>query len=176
MRFFLTAATGFPRGAGTSPLSRTAGTRPCGGSGGGAVITQYTLTYETNGGSSIASTKHISGATVNLIAIPTREGFTFTGWYSDAGLTNKITSIKMNGNKTVYAGWEKESSPTPEFADVAPDAWYADAVDYVAENGLMNDVGNNMFDPQGTTTTLVPTGNATRAEAAAILMRFCENI
>ena len=39
---------------------------------------------------------------------PTREGYTFKGWYTDAAYTNKITAIKKGSsqNVTVYAKWE----------------------------------------------------------------------
>ncbi len=37
------------------------------------------------------------------------------------------------------------------FSDVASDAWYAQAVTYVQENGLMSGVGAGRFDPNGTT-------------------------
>ena len=53
------------------------------------------------------------------------------------------------------------------FTDVSEGSWYYNAVAYVYENGLMNGVGDNEFDPQGT---------ATRAQIAAILMRFIENV
>ena len=35
------------------------------------------------------------------------------------------------------------------FTDVAADSWYNDAVGFVCQNGLMNGVGNNQFDPNG---------------------------
>ena len=39
--------------------------------------------------------------------VPTREGYTFTGWYTDSSCTVKITQIRMKGDIKVYAGWEK---------------------------------------------------------------------
>lgn len=54
------------------------------------------------------------------------------------------------------------------FADSARISIYAKtAVDWAVENGLINGKGNNKLDPRGT---------ATRAELAAILMRFNESI
>ena len=38
------------------------------------------------------------------------------------------------------------------FTDVPADSWYADAVDYVTENGLMNGTGETIFGPDETTT------------------------
>ena len=81
---------------------------------GGSTVTprEYTLRYETNGGSKIASTTHSYGKVVQLTRTPIREGYTFTGWYADARLTKEITEIKMTSDKTVYAGWEKTDVPS----------------------------------------------------------------
>ena len=38
---------------------------------------------------------------------------------------------------------------SPAFGDVSGDAWYADAVDYAKENGLMNGTSENTFSPNG---------------------------
>ena len=51
----------------------------------------------------------------------------------------------------------------PGFSDVAADAWYADAVEYVRDNGLMNGTTPTTFDPNGTTS---------RGQIAAILYRL----
>ena len=48
---------------------------------------------------------------VELDKLPAREGYTFTGWYADEELTDRITSIKMTSDKTVYAGWESTGVP-----------------------------------------------------------------
>lgn len=129
-----------------------------GGGGSSDITTQYTLTYNTNGGSAIASTEHDSETTVTLTAKPTREDFVFMGWYSDADLTNKISSIKMDGNKTVYADWKEISHDSPSnkssnaFKDVNTDMWHYKFVDYVVEKGLMQGVTDDMFAPDITTT------------------------
>lgn len=45
---------------------------------------------------------------------PTREGFTFTGWYYDEDCTDKSARTdKFNADTVLYAGW-KEASATPE--------------------------------------------------------------
>lgn len=41
--------------------------------------------------------------------------------------------------------------PSRAFTDLDTSLWYHEATDYVLENGLMNGVGNNLFDPNGTT-------------------------
>ncbi|MBR2593287.1 MAG: InlB B-repeat-containing protein [Firmicutes bacterium] len=81
-----------------------------GGGGGSSAVSKFTLTYETNGGSEIKAESYSSGTKVTLDKTPVREGYTFTGWYSDKELTQKITSIQMNSSKTVYAGWTQNGS------------------------------------------------------------------
>ncbi len=52
---------------------------------------------------------------------------------------------------------------TGNFTDVHDDAWYAEYVQKVTDQGYMNGVGNNKFDPEGTTT---------RAMAVTVLYRL----
>jgi uncharacterized repeat protein (TIGR02543 family) len=70
-------------------------------------INQYTITFETNGGSSIAPIPGNFGDSVSVPNDPTREGYTFSGWYADVNLTQVITlpnSIPAQ-NLTLYASW-----------------------------------------------------------------------
>lgn len=82
-----------------------------GGGGGSSHSTKYTLTYVSNGGTSYKNETYSDGTNVTLNKTPSRESYIFTGWYADKELTNKITNIKMTGNKTVYAGWKATSVP-----------------------------------------------------------------
>ena len=79
-----------------------------GGNGGGT--TRYTLSYESNGGTKYKDERYAAGTTVKLDKAPQREGYVFTGWYSDKKLTEKIKKVTINRDKIVYAGWEKEVS------------------------------------------------------------------
>ena len=125
-----------------------------GGGGGGSVTTKYTLTFDTNGGSAIAKVTKEKGTTVDLGQyVPTREGYTFAGWYSDEALTQKVTSVKLNGNTTVYAKWtENAVTPTLPFTDVKSGDWFYEAVQYVYDKGMMTGVSADRFAPASTTT------------------------
>ena len=122
----------------------------------------YTLTFDTNGGSKIDSVSKTSGAVIDLAGyVPTRTGYVFDGWYSDAKLTNKITSVKLTKNMTVYAKWSEKNGENP-FTDVADDAYYADAVTWAVGKGITS----------GTTaTTFTPNAPCTRAQAVTFLWR-----
>ena len=73
------------------------------------------LTFDTCGGSSIKAVRAWKGHMINLSGYrPTREGYEFSGWYADRNLTQPITEIRLDGNRTVYAGWIKQTELTGE--------------------------------------------------------------
>ncbi|MDG0889326.1 InlB B-repeat-containing protein [Paracholeplasma manati] len=70
------------------------------------VLNQFTVTYQTNGGSNIAPVSYTSGETMVEPAAPTKEGYTFNGWYGDSELTQSYTFGPMpDSNLTLYAKW-----------------------------------------------------------------------
>ena len=70
----------------------------------------YKITYHLNGGTNNAANpaSYKYGSEVSLKS-PSRSGYTFKGWYSNKGLSNKVTKIskKDSGNKNLYAKWAK---------------------------------------------------------------------
>ena len=71
--------------------------------------TKYTITYHLNGGKNSSknpSKYYVTTSTITLKA-PTRGGYTFKGWYSDAKFKTKVTKIKKGstGTKHLYAKW-----------------------------------------------------------------------
>ena len=80
-------------------------------SSGGGGGTDYILHYESNGGTEYKDERYSKNTVVKLDKVPTRESYIFTGWYADEKLTDRITSIKMTSDKTVYAGWEPTGVP-----------------------------------------------------------------
>ena len=143
----------------TLTILRNSGTGGNESGSGGA--TSYTLTFDTNGGSAISKVSRTSGTTVDLTGYtPTRDGYTFDGWYSNRELTIKVTSIKLTSNTTIYAKWTAKSDMS--FTDVADKAYYRDAVEWAVENGIT----------KGTTaTTFSPNATCTRAQAVTFLWR-----
>ena len=77
------------------------------------VVGETTLTYETNGGSPLEPEHYPYGQVVELTRGTVRAGYQFTGWYADPDCTQLITSIQMNGDQTVYAGWDVPKIPEP---------------------------------------------------------------
>lgn len=66
---------------------------------------KYTVTFNTDGGSRIASVEVKKGKTISAPAEPTKDGFVFAGWELDGKEYNFSTKVK--GNITLKAVWEK---------------------------------------------------------------------
>ena len=71
---------------------------------------EYTITYETNGGTSLPSkTYTIETETFKLPTRATKTGYTFVGWYKDEALT-ELFGMEVpqgtTGDFTLYAKWE----------------------------------------------------------------------
>ena len=80
-------------------------------------IKNFTLTYVSNGGTEFDPETYKEGTEVPLSKIPTREGFSFLGWYADAALTQLVTKVTMDSDKTVYASWKEDETPVLEKGD-----------------------------------------------------------
>ena len=75
-------------------------------------VTYYTLRFETGGGSDISSVQGTYNAYIDLTQyVPTWRGHTFTGWYSERSLTNKVSGVYLTKDMTVYAGWRVATVP-----------------------------------------------------------------
>ena len=67
---------------------------------------QYTVTFETNGGSSIDAVKVTDGDTLTLPDDPAKAGYDFAGWYSDTELTAEFdAAAAVTESVTLYAKW-----------------------------------------------------------------------
>ena len=75
----------------------------------------YSVTFQTNGGSPVATQTVEEGKMASKPANPTKEGFIFDGWFRDGTFSEAFNfSIPITANTTVYAKWlEKGSEPIP---------------------------------------------------------------
>ncbi|MCL1874526.1 MAG: S-layer homology domain-containing protein, partial [Clostridiales bacterium] len=102
----------------------------------------------------------------NLAAIkPLKAGYDLEGWYKEAGLINKITTITEPGNITLYAKWTATTGPvsTFPFTDVYTTHWFYGHIKYVYDLGLMNGTGATIFSPNA---------QVTRAMVVTVLHRM----
>lgn len=139
----------------------------------------YTVRVTNAYGTPDGSGEYEAGETVTIRA-GSRSGYRFAGWStSDVTLTNAgsptTTFVMPEQDVTVRAQWTRISDPddtkppvveepdeepeeeeTPvvveDFADVKPTDWYAEAVEYVAENGIMTGVAEGEFAPNNSVT------------------------
>ncbi|WP_051113187.1 InlB B-repeat-containing protein [Butyricicoccus pullicaecorum] len=82
---------------------------------------QYQLTYVSNGGTEYPAENYDKNTEVTLDKIPTRDGYTFQGWYVDESLQIVIKEIYMDDDKTVYAKWKKNSSGGAQHPEYKPE-------------------------------------------------------
>lgn len=68
-------------------------------------VKTYTVTFDTDGGSKVASEKIVDGKTVAKPSDPTKDGYKFLGWYLDD--KEYDFDSKVTKNITLKAKWER---------------------------------------------------------------------
>ena len=68
-----------------------------------------TVSFDSLGGSDVASQQQMYGELLQLPDPPSREGYTFTGWYKDYACFEPWddTTDTIQSDMTLYAGWQK---------------------------------------------------------------------
>jgi uncharacterized repeat protein (TIGR02543 family) len=155
-------------------------------------VSDYCLvTFDANGGTLTGDSERLvsKDAAVGTLPTASRDGYTFSGWYTSPSGGSKISASTMpNGDVTYYAQWIKSggssggggggggggspdpspspspsASPSPShvpeitvkpgqisinvFVDVDPADWFYGDVDFVLRNNLMNGVTDTAFSP-----------------------------
>ncbi len=152
-----------------------------------------TVTFETSGGSAVATAHVKENETVEKPADPTKSGCTFGGWYTDAACTDAYDfAAPVAASMTLHAKWTKVSSgggsyrprpstpsktpdepvKTPDepkwanpFGDVKETDWYYSAVEFAASNSLFRGTAADAF---------TPNGEMTRGMLATVLHRLAK--
>ena len=93
-------------------------------------INQYTISFESNGGSNVPSITQDYNSVVLEPTEPTKEGYTFGGWYSDSEF---LTAFVFNNlpaeNINIYAKWNINSY-TLQYIDDDGTVLYTDDFEY----------------------------------------------
>ena len=72
----------------------------------------FTITFNSNDGSAVASITANQGSTITAPTPPTKLNHTFGGWYKEVALTTQwnFTTDQVNANTTLYAKWVENDS------------------------------------------------------------------
>ena len=134
-----------------------------------------TVTDTAGGDTSVAPARPHKGDTVTITPKPDQgnevDSVTATDRNGDpVKVTDKgdgtYTFTQPTGKVTISVTFRDKEIPGLPFVDVAPDAWYFDAVRYAYENSLMVGTSPNAFSPNGMTT---------RAQIVTILWRLVDS-
>ena len=69
---------------------------------------EYTVSFDSNGGSAVTAQSIEAGQKVTKPADPTKANYAFAGWYSDSGLTQAFDfNTPISTDITLYAKWNE---------------------------------------------------------------------
>lgn len=98
--------------------------------GGGSSVTRYTVTFDSDGGTAVESQRVRRGSTASEPTAPTKEGYTFVGWFD--GDTQFDFTTPIRSSLTLKAKWVSN----PGQGDVTA---YADGKGYASLADALND-------------------------------------
>ena len=124
-------------------------------------LNEYTVSFNTAGGSTVAPMIVEHGQTINLPTAPSKPGYIFLGWRNGNVTYGAGDPVVVTSDMTFYAVWANMPDVTPgtpddgddepvvtfPFNDVSVLDWFYDSVYYVWENDLMNGTDVNQFSP-----------------------------
>ena len=152
--------------SGTLTISRRS-SGGAGGSAGGISNPGYSVTTPSTAenGSVTASSKNAAKGSTVTVTVKPDDGYQLDKLTVADAKGNTIAVTKQSDSKYTFTMPDSKVTITPTFRkigdtkpskngfdDVASSAWYADAVQYVTDKGLMNGTGDNKFSPRASTT------------------------
>ena len=122
----------------------------------------FTVTFRTDGGSSVSAQQVRYQKTASRPTDPTRDGYIFKGWLDEAGRAFSF-STPITQNRTLTAKWEPDgrllalagllgSDEDFPFYDVDSDDWFYESVKSAWANELIDGVTARYFKPDSTLT------------------------
>jgi len=127
---------------------------------------KVTVSYDARGGSLDAGTGELTfGIPCGDLPTPTRAGYTFQGWFTEAAGGTEVSSdtvLKSSADLSLYARWLRDWTDG-QFTDVSSGAWYSENVKYCWQHDLFFGLTDTLF---GTSQS------ATRAQVVTVLYRM----
>ena len=75
-----------------------------------------TVTFNSEGGSTVSSQSGLQGTTITLPSAPSRAGYVFAGWFAAPSGGSALTSpYTLTGSVTLYAQWTANATDTVTF-------------------------------------------------------------
>ena len=162
-------------------FSLSIGNMGCGSSSRGAIpsgndnnnAVYYVVSFDSNGGSEVASVKVTSGSTIEAPTAPTKEGYTFAGWYKDNNTFQNIFTFGTGGEKitadiTLYAQWIENDALVAEYAlsEIVIGYGTGDNPNYVTQNlTLPTKIGSADISWASNSGAVASDGTVTRQDA-----------
>ncbi|MEY8333215.1 InlB B-repeat-containing protein, partial [Lachnospiraceae bacterium 47-T17] len=103
-------------------------------------VVNYTVSFDAQGGSAVPSQTVAENGKLGTLPSTGRSGYTFTGWYTQAGGGSKVTgNEEITGDVTYYAQWSRNTQNNQNVYTVSFDAQGGSpvAVQTVTENGIV---------------------------------------
>lgn len=130
------------------------------------------VTFNTMGGSTLEPVSVVKGQLLEKPADPTRDGYTFTGWFTDVTCKQAFDfETPITEGITLYAGWRAgEANPPVDSSDDQNNNPTDDSKNPDAEAGEGNDKDNGKENPRRTTDNGAAAANqqtGTKATAAS---------
>lgn len=159
----------------------------------GCTKEDYKVTFDSNGGSSVSSQTVEKGETAKKPTDPTREGYTFDGWFIDINSDDEYSfSTKVTKNITLVAKWIKDeakaytitfntdggnsvdaikvedgkitSLPTPTRSGYKFLGWYSGSTKYEVGSAVTGDITLTAKWEKEQTTSTKPSGSGTSSK------------
>lgn len=110
------AATVVPVDENGNPLGKTTASSGNSRSGGG-YSNAYTLSFNTNGGDTVADRTLKPGTALDNLPVPYKMDAVFLGWYKDSSLSTPVSSTDIiTGNMTLYAKYAASTGFSEELS------------------------------------------------------------